>query len=108
VVEYPLTYRYGFYEAVLTRRSAEGSGTTEQRLFGINVNPAEGDLAIAEKSFLAETFHPLGISLEESQHFTAPFELTGVQTLSDYLFIFVVVFLAGEMFLAGRLLPPRI
>jgi hypothetical protein len=106
-VEYPLTFRQGFYEAILSRRSAEGSGTSESRLFGVNVDSAEGDLAIAEKSFLAEAFHPLGVSLEESQHFTAPFELTGVQTLGDYLLILVILFLVGEMYLAGILLPPR-
>ncbi len=105
-VEYPLTFRHGFYEAILTRRLTEGNSTSELRLFGVNVDPAEGDLALAEKSFLVETLHPLGMSLEESQHFAAPFELTGVQTLSDYLFILVVLFLVGEMYLAGRLLPP--
>ena len=106
-VEYPLVFRQGFYEAILTRRSAEGNTASEQRLFGVNVNSAEGDIAIAEKGFLAETLHPLGISLEDSQHFAAPFELSGMQTLSDYLFLFVIVFLAGEMWLAGILLPPR-
>ncbi len=106
-VEYSSTLHRGFYEVLLNRRSAEGSGANELRLFAVNVDSAEGDLAISEKSFLSEKFQPLGMPLEESRHFSAPFELTGAQTLGDYFLVLVAILLAGEMFLAGRLLPPR-
>ena len=58
-----------------------------QRFFVGNVDPAEGNLTFAEKSGLAEMFHSLGISLEESQHFAAPFELSEAKTLGDFILL---------------------
>lgn len=108
-MSFPLTSQGGFYEVLLNRRGiveTDKGGSTEVLLSAVNVDYHEGDLALAEKEDLADSLRPLDIALEESQRFSAPFKLSEIRSLDDYLLIFVVLLLLAEMFLAGRLLPP--
>lgn len=107
-LQFEATGRSGFYETFLTHRlSGSAEGSSEMRTFAVNVDYAEGNLALEEKAALSELLHPLGFSLEEASTFSAPFELTVAESLSDVLLILIVVLLCGEILLAGRLLPPQ-
>ena len=98
----------GVYEAQLRRRTPGGTeGVNENRLYAFHVDYSEGNLAIADKTFLAETLQPLGISVEESSRFSTSFQmLSDSQSLVNMLLFAVVVLLAFEIFLAGWILPP--
>ncbi len=104
VVRFESTGRSGFYEALLTRRGAEGND--ESRLFAVNVDFAEGNLAIRERTSLSETLRPLGLSVEDSARFGTASEFESARSLDDWLLFVVILLLASELFLAGRLLPP--
>ncbi len=104
VVRVESTERSGFYEAWLSRRGTEGSD--ESRLFAVNVDFAEGNLAIRERTSLSEMLRPLGLSVEDSARFGTASEFESARSLDDWLLFVVIALLGSELFLAGRLLPP--
>ena len=106
--QFDKTDRSGFYEAQLRRRTPGGAeGTSENRLYAFHVDYAEGNLAIADKTFLAESLQPLGISVEDSSRFSTSFQmLSDSRSLVNMLLFAVIVLLVFEMLLAGWILPP--
>lgn len=100
---YTDTKTSGFYEAILTRLD----GQKEHRVFALNVNPEEGNLAVFDPLALADSFSRHDIRIESLNGFSPPFEFVGVHSLTDSLLIILILLLAGEMLLAGRILPPQ-
>jgi len=91
----------GFYEVRLESRSA-GEQT---ELKAVNVNAQEGDirqLDVTEISDMLQTVHQ---PLESAAGFSTASDFGGKQSVSDWLLYAVILFLLGETFLAGRILP---
>lgn len=103
MISWPTTDRAGFYEATLRNHSGGG----ERKLFAVNVLAAEGDNRLADVSQLSRNLHNVNLSLESATGFSAPFEITGNRPWSDVLLLFLILLLVGEIFLAGRVLPPN-
>lgn len=102
-VSFPGADVSGFYEMVLTQLD----GTKETRQFAVNVNPEEGNLAILDPLNLADMLAAHEVGVESHTGFSPPFEFVGAQSLTDSLLIILLLLLAGEMLLAGRILPPQ-
>ncbi len=96
------TDQAGFYTAELT----EHGGAAIQRAFAVNVDAREGETPLAELDRLSEWFRPHHISLESGAGFSMSFDFTGQNSLGDFLLAIVLLLLCGEIFLAGRILPP--
>jgi hypothetical protein len=96
------TYLSGFY--VMTLKSRTAGDQTDVR--GVNVNAMEGDLRIMDVAELSDILRPIRQSLESASGFSTADSFDGEQSISDWLLYAVILFLLGETFLAGRILPP--
>lgn len=108
-LRFEATEKSGFYEIHLAGSPSgdRGEKPDDVRVFAVNVDYQEGNLALLDRSALSDILHPIGLRIEDANNFSAPFELTAAESLSEVLLFFVIVLLCGEMLLAGRILPPQ-
>jgi len=97
------TERPGFYTVHRTSRS----GTEQSELKAVNVSAAEGDIRQLDITEIADMLRPVHQSLETAAGFSTAGDFGGQQSVSDWLLYAVILFLLGETFLAGRILPPN-
>ncbi|HWB00415.1 MAG TPA: BatA domain-containing protein [Pirellulales bacterium] len=86
----------GLYEALLT----ETNGKAERRLWALNVDPEEGNLATLDAAQLAVRLPKLRYSFHRADHFIAAPRSTTGSNLSDALLYALVALLVGEQALA--------
>ena len=96
------TDRPGFYSVNLRSRSAG----EQSELRGVNVNSQEGDLRQLDVTEISDILRTVQQPLENAAGFNAVSDFAGQQSVSDWLLYAAILFLLGEMFLAGRILPP--
>jgi hypothetical protein len=97
------TDRPGFY--TVHRRTRSGADVLE--LKAINVSTAEGDIRQLDVTEIVDILRPVRQSLETAANFSMVGDFDQGQSVSDWLFYMVILFLVGEIFLAGRILPSR-
>ncbi|NUQ61041.1 MAG: BatA domain-containing protein [Pirellulales bacterium] len=90
------TDRSGIYTAELTRKD----GTSEDRLFAFNVDPAEGDLRTLGSSEIAARLDGIDYEYEQAAGFHAALEELAGYDLAEPLLYLLVVLLIGEQILA--------
>lgn len=93
----------GFYEL----RQKSRTGTEKTDFEAVNVNPQDGDLRIMDSTEVADLLKPIRQSLESAAGFNTYDNFGGDRPISDWLLYAVILFLIGETFLAGRILPPN-
>ncbi|MGL6195368.1 MAG: BatA domain-containing protein [Thermoguttaceae bacterium] len=106
-IQFDATDLSGFYDVVLLQRGVAGETTSEIRTFAVNVDFSEGNLAVVEKGSLSESLGQLGVSIEEANQFSAPYELLTASSLGEGLLFIVLALLCLEMLLAGRILGSK-
>ena len=94
--------RPGFYEVQLQSRSAG----ERSELRAVNVSAPEGDIRQLDVTEISDILRPVRQPLESAAGFTAASDFGGKQLVSDWLLYLAILFLLGEIFLAGRILPP--
>ena len=97
------TDRPGFYTISKKLRS----GTEQSELREVNVNASEGDIRQLDITEIADLLRPVRLPPETAASFSTTGEFSGKQSVSDWLLCLAILFLLGEMFLAGRILPMR-
>lgn len=90
----------GIYVAEFYR--LDGSSAPEN--FAVNVDFSEGDLSILEPSQLVSAVEPFGVFVSSAEQFAVPVEHSATEPLTDLFLVCFACLLAGEMFLAGRIL----
>ena len=98
------TDRPGFYTAYLRSRSVG----EQSDLRAVNVSAPEGDIRQLDVSELSDILRTVGLPLENAAGFSTVGDFAARQSISDWLLYAVILFLMGEIFLAGRLLPPNV
>jgi len=96
------TDRPGFYTISLRSRSAG----EQSELRAVNVSAPEGDIRQLDVTEISDMLRTVRQPLESAAGFSAVSDFAGRQSISDWLLYAVIVFLLGEIFLAGRILPP--
>jgi len=97
------TERPGFYTVHRTSRS----GVEQSEFKAVNVNAAEGDIRQLDVTEISDMLRPARQPLETAAGFSAAGDFGGQQSVSDWLLYAAILFLLGEIFLAGRILPPN-
>jgi hypothetical protein len=92
----------GFY--TIHRKSR--SGTDQVEFKAVNVNAAEGDIRRPDAAEIADLLRTVRQPLESAAGFNTASDFGGSRSISDWLLYAAVLFLMGEVFLAGRILPP--
>ena len=93
----------GFYTVYLESRSAGGQTV----LKAVNVNAQEGDIRQLDVTEISDILRAVRQPLESAAGFSAESDFGGRRSVSDWLFCAVILFLLGETFLAGRIIPPN-
>jgi hypothetical protein len=99
---FPRTDHPGFYSVNLRSRSAG----EQSELRAINVSAPEGDIRQFDVAALSDVLQTVRQPLESAAGFSAVGDFAGQQSVSDWLLYAAILFLLGEIFLAGRILPP--
>ena len=99
-----LAYQPGFH----TVQSISPSGQELSEIKAVNVNPLEGDIRQLDITEISDILKTARLSMETP----ASFSMSGndhspVLSAGDWLLFAVILLLLGEIFLAGRILPPR-
>lgn len=92
----------GFYEVTLK----EHSGADIPVPIAVNVNAQEGETALMDVTEISDVLRTVHQPLESAAGFTTSFDFSAEQSISDFLLYIVIAVLLGEIFLAGRILPP--
>ena len=100
VVSLP-TDRPGFYTVYLQSRLAGEQSV----LKAVNVNASEGDIRQIDVTELSDILRTIRQPLESAAGFTTVSDFAARQSISDWLLYAVILFLLGEIFLAGRMQP---
>ncbi len=114
VATFQETTQAGFYETryeVRGNHRTDGQSVSEpQRYDAVNVNPQEGETALADITEISTALKPLEIAFESAAGVNsardAAADFFGKSSLTDFFLILLLLCLVGETFLAGRLLPP--
>jgi hypothetical protein len=91
----------GFYTVHLQSRSA-GSQSV---LKAVNVSAPEGDIRQLDVTEISDILRTMRQPLESAAGFSMAGDFGGKQSISDWLLYAVILFLLGEIFLAGKILP---
>jgi len=94
----------GFYTVHLRSRSAG----EQSELRAVNVSAPEGDLRQLDVTELSDILRTVRQPLESAAGFSTVSDFAARQSVSDWLLYAVILFLLGEIFLAGRILPPSL
>ena len=97
------TDRPGFYSVHFRSRSAG----EHLELRAVNVSAPEGDTRLIDVTELSDILRTVRQPLESASGFSPAGAFAGRQSVSDWLLYAVILFLLGEIFLAGRILPPN-
>jgi hypothetical protein len=97
------TERPGFY--TVHRKSR--SGVEQSELKAVNGSAAEGDIRQLDVTEISDMLRPIRQPLETTAGFNTVSDFGGQQSISDWLLYAAILFLLGEIFLAGRILPPN-
>ena len=103
VATFAQTDHSGFY--TISKKSR--SGVDRSELKAVNVNASEGDLRQLDVTEIADILRPVRQPLETAANFSTASDFSGRQTICDGLLYLAILFLLGEIFLAGRILPPN-
>jgi len=98
------TDRPGFYTVHLRSRSAG----EQSELRAVNVSAPEGDIRQLDVTELSDILRTVRQPLESAAGFNTVGDFAARQSLSDWLLCVVILFLLGEILLAGRILPPSV
>ena len=93
----------GFY--AVTRKSHLGAEQSE--LKAVNVSASEGDIRQLDVTEISDMLRPARQPLETAAGFSTTGDLGGQQSVSDWLLYVAILLLLGEIFVAGRILPPH-
>ena len=96
------TDRPGFY--AVNRKSRSVGERLEFK--AVNVNAQEGDIRQLDVTEISDILRTVQQPLETAAGFSAAGDFGGQRSISDWLLYAVILFLLGEIFLAGRILPP--
>jgi len=72
----------------------------------VNVSAAEGDIRPLDAAEISDILRPVRQPLETAAGFSTAGDFGGQRSVSDWLLYAAILFLLGETFLAGRILPP--
>jgi hypothetical protein len=97
------TERPGFY--TIQRKSRSAGEQTELR--AVNVSASEGDIRQFDVTEISDILRAVRQPLETAAGFSTSGDFGGRQVISDWLLYAAILFLLGEIFLAGRILPPN-
>jgi hypothetical protein len=81
-------------------------GTELTDLIAVNVSASEGDIRQLDVTEISDILRPVRQPLETAVSFSTAGDFLGTQSISDWLLLAVILFLLGEIFLAGRIFPP--
>ena len=98
------TDRPGFYTVHLHSRTAGEQSV----LKAVNVSAPEGDIRQLDVTELSDILRTVRQPLESAAGFTMVGDFAARQSISDWLLYAIILFLLGEIFLAGRILPPSV
>ena len=98
------TERPGFYAVQRTSRT----GTPRSELSAVNVSAPEGDIRQLDLTEITDILQPVRQSLETAAGFSTAGDFGGTRSMSDWLLYAAILFLLGEIFLAGRIYPPGV
>ncbi|MDR3233013.1 MAG: BatA domain-containing protein [Planctomycetaceae bacterium] len=87
----------------LTGNVSEDNTQTQESVSGLNVEPSEGDIRLADVTEIADILRTIHQPLENVRSFQAESVFRVRRSVSDWLLAAVVLLLIGETFLAGRL-----
>jgi len=97
------TDRPGFY--TITHKSH--SGVEQSELKAVNVSASEGDIRQLDVTEISDMLRPVHQPLETAAGFSAASDLVAQQSVSDWLLYVVILLLLGDIYVAGRILPPH-
>jgi hypothetical protein len=94
----------GFYEIQLKQLS----GTAEKNIeiYAVNVQAEEGKTKLIDLTDLAVLLRTVNVSLESAAGFSTSFDFSNETSWSDIFLYIVIIFMAAEIFIAGRIIPP--
>jgi len=96
------TDRPGFY--TISRKS----GADQTELKAVNISAPEGDIRQLDATEISDILRTIRQSLESAAGFNTASDFGGARSISDWLLYAAILFLLGETFLAGRILPPNV
>ena len=96
------TDRPGFYTVYLRSRLAG----EQSELRAVNVSAPEGDIRQLDVTEISDILRTVRQPLESAAGFNTVSDFSNARSVSDWLLYTVILFLMGELFLAGRILPP--
>jgi hypothetical protein len=96
------TDRPGFYAVHLQSRASANLS----ELKAVNVNSQEGDIRQLDVTEISDILRTVRQPLESAAGFNMSGDFGGQRSIGDWLLYAVILFLLGETFLAGRIVPP--